>query len=68
MSKHTFKFSEKADKQMDEIMEIEGLKDRASVLNKALSLMHFVAKERKKGAKMFLENEKLNSRKEIVEF
>ncbi len=68
MPKFTFEFSDEADRQMDKIMEIEGLENRASVLKKALTLLFFITEEKEKGAKMFIENKKLNTRKEITEF
>ena len=64
MSRFTIEFSDKADKEMEEVAKKLDVKSKVEVLRKALSLLNFVTKE--EGNKIVVENEKLNTRREII--
>lgn len=64
MSRFTIEFSEKADKEMEEAVKKLDVKSKVEVLRKALSLLNFVIKE--EDNKIVVENERLNTRREIV--
>jgi hypothetical protein len=66
MSRFTVEFSPSVDRDIDEIAHELGVTTKADVVRKALNLLKYVVRERKEGAKFVLENERQNTRKEIV--
>jgi metal-responsive CopG/Arc/MetJ family transcriptional regulator len=66
MSRFTIEFSEKADKEINDVAERLGVKSKAEVLRKALALLNYVTEEQEGGSKLILENEKEKLKKEIV--
>jgi len=66
MSRFTVEFSPSVDRDIEEIGRDLGVTTKADVVRKALNLLKYVVRERKEGAKFVLENERQNTRKEIV--
>jgi len=66
MPRVTVDFSEEAFKALDEIADALST-TKSEALRKALGLMRFVTQERRRGAKLIIEDPKENVRKEIVQ-
>lgn len=66
MSRFTIEFSPDVDKQIEEIQTFLDTPTKADVVRKALSLLSYIVREQKAGAKLIVENQEINSRKEIV--
>lgn len=66
MTVFTIEFSPKADDELKLVAERLGVKSKVDVLRKALALLNYVTGEQQKGSKLYLENERLKLKKEIV--
>lgn len=66
MPRVTVDFSDEAYKAIDEIAQALST-TKSEALRKSLGLMHFVLEERKRGAKLLIEDPKENVKKEIVQ-
>jgi hypothetical protein len=66
MSRFTIEFSEEVDKQIDGIAKALHAPTKADVVRKALGLLSYTIKEQQTGSKLVFENERTNTKKEVV--
>ena len=66
MSRLTIEFTDEAERQIGSIQRSIGVSTRAAVIQKALGLLGFMVEERKCGGRILVDNERDNTRKEIM--
>ncbi len=66
MARFTIDFTPEAESDLKEIQKALRVNTKSEVIRKALNLVNFVVREQEKGGRLIVENERDNSRKEIV--
>ena len=66
MTKYTIHFSNKADEDLVRLTKDLGANSKADVLRKALNLLCYLLDEQKVGGRLVVENDRDNTKKEVI--
>ena len=66
MSRFSIDFSEDSDRDLNELTKKLGVKSKAEVVRKALSLLRYVVQAQSDGGRLILENKEQTSQREVI--
>ena len=66
MSRFSIDFSEESDRDLDALTKALGVKSKAEVVRKALSLLRFIVQAQSEGGRLIIENRDENSQREVI--
>ncbi len=66
MARFSIDFSEESDRDLDALTRELGVKSKADVVRKALSLLRFIVKVQSEGGRLIIENPRERSQREVI--